>query len=162
MIGGVRTRWLALARRERIAIASGAVLTMGALVYAVGIEPAWQTRARLLRELPRLQSELADLEALREQARGLKQQGYGAEERGSLQAAAQRSLGRDGIAGEVRAEGERGIAVRAAGVPAQAWFAWVEGFARESRVRVLQMHVARGALAGMVDAEASLEAPARW
>jgi type II secretory pathway component PulM len=115
-----------------------------------------------LRELPRLQAELADLEALREQARALEQQGFGAGTDGSLQASAQRSLGRDGIAGEVRAEGERGLAVSVAGVPAQAWFAWVESFARESRVRVVRMRVARAAVPGTLDAEASLEAPARW
>lgn len=160
--------WQGLARRERRLVAAAAGVIVAALLYAVAIEPAWRTRARLARELPQLQAQLAEMEALREEARLLKQQGFGTDSSGSLRAGAQRSLARAGLAATLRDEGERGLAVSAAGVSAQAWFAWLEEFTRESRVGVVRARVERGgtlatskAGAGMVRAEAGFEAPPR-
>jgi type II secretory pathway component PulM len=51
--------------------------------------------------------------------------------------------------------------VRAASVQAQAWFAWMESFAREARLQVVSASVTRASAPGMVQGEAVFEVPAR-
>ena len=162
MTAALRAWWQGLARRERTMVACAGALVAVALVYVMGIEPAWRTRARLGREIPQLQEQLVELEALRDEARVLRQKGIGSAAPGdSLQASLERSLARAGVAAKVRTDGERGVAVNATSVPAQSWFAWLEEFCRESRVRLVRARVTRAAAAGTVDAEAGLELPAR-
>lgn len=160
-MASLRSWWLGLARRERKMVSATAALVAVALLYAVAIEPAWVVRARLARELPRLQEQLAELEGLREEARLLRQQGFGADTGGPLQASAQRSLARAGLAAELRAEGEHSFLVRAASVQAPAWFAWLEEFARETRVRIVRARLARTGPPGVVEAEVYFELPGR-
>jgi general secretion pathway protein M len=143
-------------------VACAAALVAVALLYTVGIEPAWRARARLGREIPQLQEQLAELEALRDEARLLRQKGIGsAASGGSLQASLERSLARAGVPAKLRADGERSATVTVTSVPAQTWFAWLEEVCRESRVRIVRARVTRAATAGTVDAEAGLELPAR-
>jgi len=160
----LRAWWQGLARRERTMVACAAALVAVALLYTVGIQPAWRARARLGREIPQLQEQLAELEALRDEARLLRQKGIGsAASGGSLQASLERSLARAGVAAKLRADGERSatVTVTVTSVPAQTWFAWLEEVCRESRVRIVRARVTRAAAAGTVDAEAGLELPAR-
>ena len=74
---------------------------------------------------------------------------------------AERSLQRAGLSATVRDEGERGIGVKSTGVQAQAWFAWMDQFTRETRSQVLRARVVRAVGTGMVDAEAQFEFSAR-
>ena len=162
MIARLRIWWLGLARRERGMVLTAAVATAAVALYAFAIEPAWLTRARIARELPPLQEQLSEIEALREEARLLRQQGFGTDASGTLRAGAERSLARTGISATVVvAEGERAITVTASNVPAQTWFGWMEEFGREARVRVARVRVARGGSPGVVEAEAGFEVPAR-
>src|ERR671933_749952 len=69
----VREWWVGLARRERVATLAAVVLALAALVFLLGIEPAWRTRARLASELPVLRAQAAQVEALRLEARRLKE-----------------------------------------------------------------------------------------
>lgn len=159
MIPRAQNWWRGLGRRERATITAGSVLLGVVLLYVVGIEPAWTVRARLAQELPRLQEQRAELEALREEARRLAQQGA---VRGSTAAArdeAQRSLDRAGLLATLRAEGEAGFTVAAPSVQAQAWFEWMESFARETRVRIVAAAVTRAAAPGMVQAEVTFALP---
>jgi len=143
-------------------VACAAALVAVALLYVVGIEPAWRARARLGREIPQLQEQLAELEALRDEARVLRQKGIGsAASGGSLQTSLERSLARAGVVAKLRADGERSVAVNVTSVPAQTWFAWLEEFCRESRVRVVRARVTRAGAAGAVDVEAGFELPGR-
>jgi general secretion pathway protein M len=154
--------WLrTLGRRERSMIAIAAGVVGGALVFGLLVEPAWTTRARLATELPRLQEQLAELEALREEARVLRQQGLGRDTAGSVRADAERSLAGAGLVAALRSDGERGMTVSAANVQAQAWFAWVEAFAREARLRIVRASVMRTTTPGMVQAEVAFEVPGR-
>lgn len=150
----LRTRWQGLAPRERRMVLAAAACVVAALVYAIGIEPAWRDRARLLRELPDLQSQAAQVDALRQHALALRAQGAGADPPGEWKALAGQSLARANVAGRVEATPAGGIAVAAKDVAAQPWFAWVEGFARESRFRVVRLRVVRATALGRVDAEA--------
>jgi general secretion pathway protein M len=161
VIARLRTWWIGLGRRERTMVSGGAALVAAAAVYALAIEPAWRTRARLLEELPRMQEQLAEMEALREEARALRQQGLGREGLGSIRTDAERSLARAGLPAAVSGDSPRSVRVSAASVQAGAWFAWMEVFSREARVRVTSASVTRLTAVGMVQVEAVFEVPAR-
>jgi general secretion pathway protein M len=104
MIENVRAWWQGLARRERTMVACAAALAAVALLYMIGIEPAWRTRARLGHDIPRLQEQLAELEALQDEARLLRQKGVASTASGaSLQASLERSLARAGVAAKLKA-----------------------------------------------------------
>jgi general secretion pathway protein M len=148
-------------RRERSMVGSAAGVVAAALVFALLVEPAWTTRARLATGLPQLQEQLAELEALREEARVLRQQGLGRDTAGSVRTDAERSLARAGLVATLRSDGERSVTVSAPSVQAQAWFAWMEAFAREARLRISHASVARAAAPGMVQAEVAFEVPGR-
>jgi general secretion pathway protein M len=162
MIASARAWWQGLARRERRMVACATALLAVALLYMIGIEPAWRARARLERDIPQLQEQLAELEALQDEARLLRQKGVASvASGGSLQASLERSLARAGVAAKLSPNGERSVAVNATSVPAQSWFAWLEEFCREGRVRVVRARVTRAGAAGVVDADVGLEFPAR-
>jgi general secretion pathway protein M len=161
VIARLQTWWRGLGRRERTLIAAGGGLLGAALVYVIAIEPAWKARARLFQELPRLQAQVVELESLREEARLLKQQGLGRDSAGSIRAEAERSLARAGLPAAIDSDSPTSVRVKAASVQAHAWFAWIEAFTRESRLRVTTASVARSTPAGMVRAEAVFEVPAR-
>jgi type II secretory pathway component PulM len=114
-----------------------------------------------MEELPRMQEQLAEIEALREEARVLRQQGLGREGLGSIRSDAERSLARAGLSATVNGDGGRSVRVSAANVQAGAWFAWMEAFSREARVRVTSASVTRATAVGMVQAEAVFEVPGR-
>ncbi len=161
MTGRLRLWWLGLALRERRIVAVAAAMVIAALLYTVAIEPAWKMRARLVEQLPQLREQAARLEAMREEMRLLKERGSGAETGESLRAAAERSSARVGLPVKVRPDNERMVTVTADSVGAHAWFTWLEGFARESRVRIVHARASRARTAGSVDAEAAFELPAR-
>ena len=161
MIGRLRSWWNGLARRERAGTAIALLVVATALVYSLAIAPAWTARTRLRQELPRLQEQAAQVEALSAEAQSLKQGGIGFDDPQSLRSGAEQSLARAGLSGGVSVEGARALAVNVRSVPAGAWLAWLETFARESRLRVVRARIARTAAPGMVDAEARFEMPGR-
>jgi type II secretory pathway component PulM len=137
-----------------------AVIAIGVL-YAVALEPAWFMRARVLRLMPQLQEELAHVQSLREEVRLLRQQGFGTQSLDALRNAAQSSLERASIVAAIRTEGERTMVLSASSVAATRWFAWMEQFTREARVRVVYARVARTGSDSTLQAEAAFEIPAR-
>jgi general secretion pathway protein M len=158
--------WTGLARRERMLVVAAVVVVAGGMLYALAIEPAWRARVRIAGELPKLQEQLAEIEALREEARLLRSQGIGVDRGTGLRAGAEKSLARAGIAATVqsdpgRADSRQAITVTASGVPAGAWIAWMEEFGRESRARIVRAKVERGGAPGAVAAEAGFEVPSR-
>lgn len=154
--GSLLAWWSGLARRERAMVIAAIAVVAAALLYLVGIEPAWRERARLLRDLPQLQEQAALVEALRAEALAI---GGGGTTRGVDRAAVEQSLARAGLAASVKdAAGRLDISVR--GAPAQAWFAWLEACLRESRLRVVQARVSRASASGLVDADVGLAASA--
>ena len=128
--------WTGLARRERgMVLVAAAVVFLG-LLYALAIEPAWTTKARLANELPRLQAELVQLEALRNEAQRLAGRDGAGESFDSLLTAVEQSVLRANLVANVRAEDSNTVSVTANSVSAGAWFSWLEALSRESRVAV--------------------------
>ncbi len=161
MIRRLRAWWNGLAPRERAGTAAALLVVGTALVYSIAVAPAWTARSRLQQELPRLQEQAAQVEALSAEARSLKERGTGFDDPQALRSGAERSLERAGLSGGVAVEGARGLAVNVRGIPAGAWLAWLEAFTRESRLRIVHARIARTTGPGLVDAEAHFEMPGR-
>jgi general secretion pathway protein M len=161
VIARLRLWWIGLARRERRMVAVASSVVAVAVLYLVAIEPAWLARERIARDLPELQTQLAQLHALREEVRLLREQGVGVGNVESLRAAAEQSLSREGVSASVRVEGGRTLVVSTTTVSAATWFAWMEQFIRDARVRVVHARVARSGSPGAVEAETRFEMPAR-
>ncbi len=159
MMSHARTWWRGLARRERMMVLSAVFVVGIGLLYTVGIEPAWDMRIRLARDLPRLQDEVVQLEALRAEVRGLEQRSGGVQTRASLRAAAEQSLGRANLVGEVVDHGANAVTVNTRNIAAAKWFNWLESFAREARIRVVTTRIER-ASPGRVDARVTFRTAA--
>ena len=151
----LRTWWTGLARRERamVVIAVGVVLL--GLLYAAGIEPAWTTTTRLAGELPRLQAELVQIEALRTEAQRLAGQDGAGESFDALLTAVEQSILRANLVANVQAEDANTVSVTADNVPAGAWFTWLEAFSRESRAFIAVASARRTETPGRIDASVS-------
>lgn len=159
--GGWRARWQGMSRRERTMMSLGAGTIVLGLVYAIGVEPAWRDRARITEALPLLQSQRFEVEALAARARSARARGVGIDATQALPVVAERSLARAGFPAKVISRPGGGLSVQARGVPGPVLFAWIELFAREARVSVLDARVERATTAGQVDADISFSSGGR-
>jgi general secretion pathway protein M len=132
------------------------VVVVIGLLYTVAIEPAWKTRIRLAGDLPRLQEELVQLEALRAEVRALEDRSGGVQTRESFRIAAEQSMRRANLVGEVVDQGANAVSVSTRNVAAAKWFNWLESFAREARSQIVTTRIER-ASPGRVNARASFE-----
>jgi general secretion pathway protein M len=147
--------WIGLSRRERVAVLAAAAIVAVALIYLLGIEPAWRARARLTAELPRLRAEAAELDQLGAEAAKLKLHTRTLESPAQTKAALTRLLGDKSIGGaQVREEGER-IIVSAKRTEAAAWLTWMKDASSELPLRIAAVRIARVGT-GLVDAEVTL------
>jgi general secretion pathway protein M len=152
--------WIGLARRERLMVLTAAGVILIGVLYAAGIEPAWTTRSRLAEQLPRLQSQLVQLESLRTEAQRLAGKDGVGQSFESMLTAAEQSVLRANLSAIVRAEDTNEVSVTANDVPAAAWFAWLEAFSRESRAPVAVASARRAETPGRIDAFVSFRVEA--
>lgn len=68
----LRARWDAMAPRERLLVTVAAILIAGALVWTVGIQPAWKTLRTAPAEQARLDSQWQAMQREAAEARGLR------------------------------------------------------------------------------------------
>ena len=139
---------------------ASAVVLLG-MLYSVAVEPAWTARARLLVEVPRLQEELIQIQAMRAEAQQLTGRSAGITSVNALRTAAEQAVLRANLVANVASAGDGSVSVTAENVPVQAWFAWLESFARESRVVVNSARVVRADSLGRVNAEVSFQTHAK-
>lgn len=162
MIAQLRTWWLGLARRERVMTAAAVSLVAVALLYLVALEPAWTTRRRLDAQLPRLRAQAEEINALAQEAKRLTSRGVAVESAGAAKAALEQALAQANLGGvRVAVLDDRRISVSATAVPVTQWLAWAEEAARESRLRIAAVRIARTSIRAVVDAEATFEIAAR-
>ena len=156
MSARLREWWIGLSRRERIASAAAAVLALAALLYLAAFEPAWRTRARLGAELPRLRAEAAEVEALRLEARGLKERALRLDSPAQARAALGKFVAEKHLSGaSVRdAEGAR-LVVSVRGADVTAWLASLREMTSELPLRITAARIARAG-PGLVDGEVTL------
>lgn len=147
--------WLGLSRRERMATLAASAFALIAALYLVAVEPAWRTRARLGAELPVLRAQAAEVEALRLEARRLKQHAVRFENAGELRAAAAKLLAERNLAATLQAgDGER-LVLAARRVDAANCLAALKDVSSALPLRIVAARITRVA-AGMVDAEVTL------
>lgn len=147
--------WLGLSRRERMATLAASAFALIAALYLVALEPAWRTRARLGAELPVLRAQAAEVEALRLEARRLKQHAVRFENAGELRAAAAKLLAERNLAATLQAgDGER-LVLAARRVDAANCLAALKDVSSALPLRIVAARITRVA-AGMVDAEVTL------
>ena len=150
--------WIGLSRRERIATSVAAALVLLTLIFLIGIEPAWRTRAKLGADLPRLRAQAAELDQLAAEAKKLKLHTRTLESPEQTRAALTRFLSEKGVNGaQIRDEGER-VVVSAKRTDAAAWLAWLKDTTNELPLRIAAARMSKVGT-GMVDAEVTL-APA--
>ena len=150
--------WIGLSRRERIATSVAAALVALALIFLIGIEPAWRTRVKLGADLPRLRAQAAELDQLAAEAKKLKLRTRTLESPEQTRAALTRFLAEKGVNGaQIRDEGER-VIVSAKRIDAAAWLAWLKDTTNELPLRIAAARMSKVGT-GMVDAEVTL-APA--
>lgn len=162
MIERLRAWWLGLGRRERAMTGTAAALAVLVFLYLVALEPAWKARQRLETELPRLRAQAEEINALAQEAKRLTSRGVAVESAGAAKAALEQALAQANLGGvSVAVLDERRISVTAKAVPVTQWLAWAEESARESRLRVSAVRIARTPIRAVVDAEATFEIAAR-
>lgn len=147
--------WSARSEQEqRMLSIGGAVVALG-LVWGVLVDPALSGRARLQKELPQLNQQVAELQALAGEATQL-----------AAQPVAQpQPLSKDGVAARLQASGLTTqnlavtgdyIKVEFKGVPFAGLVTWLDAMRREQRVTVQEGGVTQQGPAGQVDANLTL------
>lgn len=151
--------WRGLAERERRLVALAAVVLLGAGVWLLAFEPAWQGRARLSNELPRLHAQLAQQQRMAEEARQLSALPASTASPQAQRAAVESAVRSAGLAGslaQLSLSGEL-IDVRFKAVAFEAWLAWLDATLRETRLRVADVAITREAQPGVVSVRLVLE-----
>lgn len=156
MIARLRQWWLGLSRRERMGTAGAAALVLAAILFLVAIEPAWRTRERLASDLPRLRAQAAQIEALRLEARRLKERGLRFDNPQSLRAAATKLIAERNLPADALRPGEGdGMVLALRSVEASNCLGALKELSSELPLRISSARITRIA-AGMVDAEVTL------
>lgn len=156
-------RWQVMARRERRMVASAVLIVLAALVYLFLIEPAWQGRQRLQRELPVLRAQLAKVDQLADEARQLGASAVGSDTPQAVRARLERSVEAAGLKPALAQLQQTGslFDLRFRSVPHGAWLAWLDVAVRDTRLRIVDVSVTREAAPGVVTARVALELPGR-
>lgn len=153
-----QARWTAMTLRERAMLLAGAGMMVLAILFLVAFEPAWNGRAKLQKELPRLREEAAQLEQLAREATQLKAQGQEHVTPGGLTEALKASLAQKGLEARLAAQPDGSVQVSLGAVHAGVLMTWIETVQRELRVRVSGLKLEQTEKPGTVDAELTFAA----
>ena len=130
-----RRRWLALAARERLALAVAAALLGLALGWLLLVQPALRTLARSAAEAPRLELQWQAMQRLAEEARELR--AAPPPDRNLAAAALQAASERLGAAGTLSLQGERAVLTLQGATPG-ALRQWLAEARTGARARVVE------------------------
>jgi general secretion pathway protein M len=149
------TWWSARTEQEQRMLSIGGVVLGLGLVWGVLVDPAMTGRAKLEKELPQLNQQVAELQSLAGEATQL-----------AAQPAVQpQPLSKDGVAARLQASGLSTqnlavtgdyIKVEFKGVPFAGLVSWLDAVRREQRVTVQEGSVTQQGPAGQVDANLTL------
>ncbi|WP_342118896.1 type II secretion system protein M [Pseudoduganella sp. OTU4001] len=141
-------------QEQRMLTIGGAVVALG-LVWGVLIDPALTGREKLQKQLPQLNQQVAELQALAGEATQL----------AATPPVQPQPLSKDGVTAKLQAAGLTPqnlavtgdyIKVEFKGVPFPGLAAWLDAMRREQRVAVQEGHVTQQGPAGQVDANLTL------
>ena len=155
--------WGTLAKRDRRILILAIAFLGIVLGWLLAFEPAWNGRTALAAELPRLRGDLAQMEQLAIESRSLGQQmNQPVQTIAQLRSRVEQSLQLaelDSTVAHLDASGDL-IEARFREAPFEKWLYWLEGTARDTRLRVIDVALTRES-AGIVSGRVALEAPRR-
>lgn len=155
--------WRSLDNRERRMVMGGAVVLLLAVGYLLAFEPAWVGRQKLAQELPQLRSQLAQMDALSNEARKISGAAGPSESSATLRQIVEASISSAGLKPFMTQGSFQGdlIEVKFNAAPFALLATWLASTVRETRVRVVDANVQREATAGLVTAKIAFELPKR-
>ncbi|MEC5158958.1 MULTISPECIES: type II secretion system protein GspM [unclassified Janthinobacterium] len=152
---GAGAFWQERTEQERKFLAVGGAAAALALAYALLIGPAVGGRARLLKEMPQLRVDAAEIEGLARQAAELARQAPAPPEPMSRAALTAALAARGLVAQSVSLTGDY-AKLQLNGASFAALSGWLDALRRDSRVAVQEANVVALPTAGLVDATLTL------
>jgi len=152
--------WSARNPREQAILAGGATVLALALVYTVLWEPAANGRARIERSLPVMRADLAEMETLAQEARGLTASPAPALRGDALTQALQESLGKYGLkATRLTAGPDNSVQLQLDKVPFGAVAGWLQDVRQQQRLKVSDARIIYVGATALVNVSATLQGP---
>jgi len=152
--------WSARNPREQAILAGGAAVLGLVLIYTVLWEPAADGRARLSRSLPALRAELAEMQTLAQEARGLNASPAPALRGEALTQALQDSLGKYGLkATRLAAGADNSVQVQLDKAPFGAVAGWLQDVRQQQRLKVTDARIVYVGATALVNVSATLQGP---
>ncbi len=152
--------WSARNPREQAILAAGAAVLGLVLVYTVLWQPAADGRARLSRSLPAMRAELAEMETLAQEARGLNASPAPALRGDALTQALQDSLGKYGLkATRLAAGADNSVQVQLDKAPFGAVAGWLQDVRQQQRLKVMDARIVYVGATALVNVSATLQGP---
>lgn len=152
--------WSARNAREQAILGGGAAVLALVIGYSLLWEPAADGSARLSRSLPALRADLAEMETLAQEARGLTASPAPSLRGDALTQALQDSLGQQGLkATRLAAIGENAVQVQLDKVPFGAVAAWLQDVRQQQRLKVADARFAYVGATALVNVTATLQGP---
>ncbi|WP_427311734.1 type II secretion system protein M [Cupriavidus sp. H39] len=152
--------WSARNPREQAILAGGAAVLALVVGYLVLWEPAADGRERAARNLPQLRADLAEMETLAQEARGLKATPAPSLRGDALTQALQESLGQYGLkATRLAAGADNSVQVQLDKVPFGAVSTWLQDVRQQQRMKVIDARVVYVGATALVNVTATLQGP---
>jgi general secretion pathway protein M len=152
--------WSARNPREQAILAGGAAVLGLVVIYTVLWEPAADGRARLSRSLPALRAELAEMQNLAQEARGLNASPAPALRGEALTQALQDSLGKYGLkATRLAAGADNSVQVQLDRAPFGAVAGWLQDVRQQQRMKVIDARIVYVGATALVNVSATLQGP---
>ncbi|MGB7301402.1 MAG: type II secretion system protein M [Burkholderiaceae bacterium] len=153
-------RWQSLNARERWMVAACSVFVIVVFSYFVLFKPAWTGRERLTEELPVMRAKVANMEAMAEEAKSLRNVRATQLSASAVRSELQRLLTAAGLDGKSSVDaGQEVIKVKLDRVSFEDATNWLYRAASEVKLRVVDVSIKRDASPGLVVATISLERP---
>ena len=163
MIEPLLLKWNALSSRDRRMLGFATGFLVLVFAWLVAFEPAWKGRQQLVRELPALRADLAQMDQFAAEARLASSSTQQSNESATqLRGRIEESLADAGLSASVAQLEVNGeiIEARFRQADFEKWLFWLDGAVRETRMRVVDVSLTREA-AGVISGRLALEATRR-
>ncbi|WP_227458797.1 type II secretion system protein M [Cupriavidus pauculus] len=152
--------WSARNPREQAILGGGTLILVLVFGYLVLWEPAASGRDRLMRNLPAQRADLAEMETLAQEARGLQASPAPSLRGEALTQALQDSLGQHGLkATRLAATGDNAIQVQLDKAAFGAVAGWLQDVRAQQRLKVTDARISYVGATALVNVAATLQGP---